>query len=63
LLNPAITPARDLQKHIGTQTAWHTNEQIDFRPEYVDELTPFEILKISQPERYFHHNNQCYQRS
>ena len=53
LLNPAITPARDLQKHIGTQKAWHTNEQVDFRPEYVDELTPFEMLKISQPERYF----------
>jgi predicted esterase YcpF (UPF0227 family) len=53
LLNPAITPSRDLQKYIGSQTAWHTNEQIDFRPEYVNELTPFEISKISQPERYF----------
>ena len=53
LLNPAITPARDLQKHIGIQTAWHTSEQLDFRPEYVDELTPFEISNISQPERYF----------
>lgn len=53
LLNPAITPAADLQKHIGMQTAWHSEEQFYFRPEYVDQLKTYEIAKITHPERYF----------
>ena len=53
LLNPAITPARTLHQHVGIQTAWHSDEQLDFRPEYVDELKPFERSNISHPERYF----------
>lgn len=53
LLNPAITPAADLQKHIGMQTAWHSEEQFYFRPEYVDQLKIYEIAKITHPERYF----------
>ena len=53
VLNPAITPAADLQRHIGIQTTWHTDEEFHFRPEYVDELKPYEIEKITCPERYF----------
>ena len=53
VLNPAITPAADLQKYIGMQTTWHTDEAFHFRPEYVDQLKPYEIEKITQPERYF----------
>lgn len=53
LLNPAITPARDLEKHVGIQPAWHSDEQLDFRAEYVDELGPIARERISHPERYF----------
>ena len=53
LLNPAITPARDLQRHVGIQQAWHSGQQIDFRAEYIDELAPIERAQISRPERYF----------
>ena len=39
LLNPAVHPARDLERHIGEQTAWHDPaERFYFRPEYIDEL-------------------------
>lgn len=39
LINPAVFPARDLQRHIGAQTAWHDPQQaFFFRPEYIDEL-------------------------
>mgnify|MGYP003347074465 CR=1 FL=1 len=53
LLNPAITPAHDLARHVGIQQAWHSDQQIDFRPEYIDELAPIERARISRPERYF----------
>lgn len=39
LLNPAVHPARDLERYIGEQTAWHDpSEHFYFRPEYIDEL-------------------------
>lgn len=39
LVNPAVDPARDLERHIGEQTAWHDPaERFFFRPEYVAEL-------------------------
>lgn len=39
LINPAVFPARDLQRHIGAQTAWHDPQvQFFFRPEYIAEL-------------------------
>ncbi len=53
LLNPAITPASDLRKHVGMQRAWHSDEQFDFRAEYVDELAPVARTRITRPERYF----------
>ena len=53
LLNPAITPASDLRTHIGMQRAWHSDEQFEFRAEYVDELEPIARTSISRPERYF----------
>ena len=37
LLNPAVDPARDLQKYVGEQTAWHNpDDHFFFRPEFVD---------------------------
>lgn len=52
LLNPAIDPARDLQAHIGRQPVFFSNDEIDFRPEYIDELRALEA-PVTRPERYF----------
>ncbi len=39
LLNPAVFPARDLQKYIGEQAAWHDPaERFFFEPAFVDQL-------------------------
>ncbi|MGD9833140.1 MAG: YqiA/YcfP family alpha/beta fold hydrolase [Piscinibacter sp.] len=54
LLNPAIDPARDLEKYIGEQTAWHDPaERFYFRSEFVGELRAMTPAAISRPERYF----------
>jgi len=52
LLNPAIDPAADLQAHIGRQPVYFSAEQIDFRPEYIDELRELSTV-VTRPERYF----------
>jgi predicted esterase YcpF (UPF0227 family) len=39
LLNPAVFPARDLARHIGSQTQWHApEERFYFEAAFVDEL-------------------------
>jgi predicted esterase YcpF (UPF0227 family) len=53
LLNPAIAPARDLAAHVGRQPVYFTDDVIDFRPEYVDELRRIDTPRITRPERYF----------
>jgi predicted esterase YcpF (UPF0227 family) len=53
LLNPAVDPARDLERHIGVTTAYHSNETFEFRREYVDELEALRVPRITQPQRYF----------
>jgi predicted esterase YcpF (UPF0227 family) len=41
MINPAVNPARDLEKYIGEQSSWHDpEERFFFRPEYIDELRP-----------------------
>ena len=52
LLNPAVDPVRDLQAHIGRQPVFFSDEEIDFRPEYIDELRILET-GVTNPERYF----------
>ncbi len=52
LLNPAIDPARDLQAHIGRQPVFFSDDEIDFRPEYIDELRILET-GATNSERYF----------
>ena len=48
LLNPAVNPARDLQKYIGEQTSWHDpQDRFFFRPEFITELHALECP--SQP--------------
>lgn len=53
LLNPAITPARDLEGHLGRQPVYFSADEIDFRPEHLQELKEIDTPVISRPERYF----------
>lgn len=53
LLNPAVNAARDLAKHVGATTAYHTNAPFEFKQEYIGELEALAVEKITHPERYF----------
>lgn len=53
LLNPAVDPARDLARHLGTTTPWHGGDPFEFRPEYVDELRAIRVPAPTAPARYF----------
>lgn len=53
LLNPAVDPARDLDRHIGDTTAWHTEERFFFRPDYIAELRSIAPPTLTRLERYF----------
>ena len=53
LLNPAITPALDLEAHLGRQPVYFSTDEIDFRPEHLRELQEIDTPAISRPERYF----------
>lgn len=52
LINPAVDPARDLEKYIGEQQAWHSDDRFYFRPEYIGELKALEVAQLTQPHRY-----------
>ena len=53
LLNPAVSPARDLEKHIGETTAWHSDERFFFQPEFIAELQAIAPTALTNPGRYF----------
>jgi len=53
LLNPAIAPARDLAAHLGRQPVFFTDDEIEFRPEYLQELKDLDTPVITRPDRYF----------
>ncbi len=53
LLNPAIRPQDDLAKYLGAQPVYFSEEQIDFRSEYLHELAQIDTPNITRPERYF----------
>ena len=53
LLNPAVSPARDLARYIGEQTAWHDpQERFFFLPEFVDELRALDAGPLTDLDRY-----------
>jgi predicted esterase YcpF (UPF0227 family) len=52
LINPAVDPLKDLEKHIGVTTNWHSDEPFEFRREYIDELAALKVARITRPERY-----------
>lgn len=53
LLNPAVTPPRDLEKYVGVSTTYHGNEPFEFRRSHIDELKALALSGITRPERYF----------
>ncbi len=53
LLNPAVVPQLDLDKHVGVTTQYHSDEPFEFKREYIAELRALEVPKITRPERYF----------
>jgi predicted esterase YcpF (UPF0227 family) len=53
LLNPAVNPLQDLEKHVGVTTAWHSDEPFEFRRAYIEELAALRVPRITRPERYF----------
>ena len=53
LLNPSVDPLKNLDKHVGVTTNWHSDEPFEFRRDYIDELATLKVAHITQPERYF----------
>ncbi len=53
LLNPAIAPYDDLRAHIGTQPVFFSEQTIEVKPVYMDELRALDTPCITRPERYF----------
>lgn len=55
VLNPAVNPARDLARHIGTLTAWHdASLQFSFTADHVAELNALTPpAPLTWPQRYF----------
>jgi hypothetical protein len=52
LLNPAVDPARDLERHIGEQTAFHDpQERFFFQPAYIAELQALHAGPLTRPEQ------------
>ena len=53
VLNPAVTPLRNLDDHVGVSTQFHSDQPFEFKQEYIAELDALAVEKISRPERYF----------
>ena len=53
LLNPAIVPLKDLDRHVGVTTQYHSDEPFEFKSEYIDELRALAVDRITRPQRYF----------
>ena len=52
LLNPAVTPPRDLEQYVGITTAYHSEAVFEFKRDYIAELEQLAIARITRPERY-----------
>jgi predicted esterase YcpF (UPF0227 family) len=53
LLNPAIHPLQDLERHVGVGTQFHSDHPFDFKREYIAELSAIAVQHITQAQRYF----------
>lgn len=53
LLNPAVYPARDLEKYVGEQSSWHDpQEHFFFQPAFVQELRELTGSALTHPANY-----------
>ncbi len=52
LLNPALTPYHDLKHYIGLQPVYGSDEMVEIRPEFMDELLALDTPTITHPSRY-----------
>ncbi len=52
LLNPATNPLKDLEKHVGVTTAYHSDAPFEFKRSYIAELAALMVPAITRPERY-----------
>lgn len=47
MINPAVDPARDLERYIGEQTVWHDpSQRFYFRPEFIAELRALDVRQL-----------------
>ncbi len=53
LLNPATTPLRNLDQHVGQTTAYHSDEPFLFKQEYLAELDALAVPVTTDPARYY----------
>jgi predicted esterase YcpF (UPF0227 family) len=53
LINPAVDPLKDLDKHVGVTTEYHSDAPFEFKREYIEELGALKVERITRPERYF----------
>ncbi len=53
LLNPAVRPDRDLERHLGVQPVYHSNETIEVKPDYLEQLMALRTPQITDASRYF----------
>lgn len=53
LLNPAVAPYDDLRDHLGVQPVFFSEQTVEIKPEYLDELRALDTPAITRPERYF----------
>lgn len=53
LMNPAVKPYDDLVDQIGRKKVYFSEEEIDFVPEYLNDLKAMECLTLQNPGRYF----------
>jgi predicted esterase YcpF (UPF0227 family) len=50
LVNPVVTPWKLLDKYTGIQQNYHTGEEWQLEPAWVDELRTFEVSHIESPQ-------------
>jgi uncharacterized protein len=53
VLNPAVHPDLDLKAHLGRQTVYFSDRQIELAADHLDELRAIDTPAITRPERYF----------
>lgn len=53
LLNPAVKPYDSLADHTGKQKVFMSDEEIEFLPQYLNELQQMEERGLTDPQRYF----------